>query len=120
MSEEYLKAIIEIIKMGHSLTDLVNKGLKEYNISEPQFNVMRILKGRKGVAITVHEIQADMIQKSSNVTRIIDKLLQRDFVKREECVSNRRKMDISLTKTGSDFLEILNKKVIKIKLHLFP
>lgn len=111
MTDYYYRAIFQIIKTGHWITDQVSVELKEYNTTEPQFNVLRILKGRKGEPITVQEIQEKMIQRTSNVTRIIDKLLVKGFVERKECPSNRRKMDITLTEKGIEFLSILDRKI---------
>ncbi|MEQ9266863.1 MAG: MarR family transcriptional regulator [Balneolaceae bacterium] len=111
MSKNYFSAIFQIISTGHWITDQVTKELKEFDISEPQFNVLRILNGSVGTPLTVETIQKRMIQKSSNITRIIDKLLSKDFVERKECAENRRKMDIIITKNGIKQLEVLNKKV---------
>lgn len=107
----YFNAIYQIIKTGHWITDNVSLELKEYGISEPQFNVLRILRGQKGKPVTVEKITGHMIQRSSNVTRIIDKLLKHDLVTRKECQTNRRKMDIAITPEGLDLLKILDKKV---------
>lgn len=111
MSKDYFSAIFQIISTGHWITDQVTKELKEFDISEPQFNVLRILKGSIGTPLTVESIQKRMIQKSSNITRIIDKLLSKGFVERKECVENRRKMDITITKNGIKQLEVLSKRV---------
>ncbi|MEO9484873.1 MAG: MarR family transcriptional regulator [Ekhidna sp.] len=107
----YFRAIFEIIKTGHWITDQVSVELKEFDISEPQYNVLRILRGRDNKPATVQEIQSQMIQRSSNVTRIIDKLLIKELVERKECPSNRRKMDITITKQGVDYLKILDQKL---------
>ena len=107
----YLEAIYQIIRTGHWITDQVNCELKDFGISEPQFNVLRILRGNKGKPITVREIQGRMVQRSSNVTRIIDKLLEKGLVSRKECPSNRRKMDINITKQGEALLVKLDRKV---------
>lgn len=107
----YLEAIYQIIRTGHWITDQVNCELKDFGISEPQFNVLRILRGSKGKPITVREIQGRMVQRSSNVTRIIDKLLEKGLVSRKECASNRRKMDINITKQGEALLVMLDRKV---------
>ena len=106
-----LGAAYQIVKTGHWLTDRISHELKEYGITEPQFNVLRILQGRKGQPITVQEIQENMVQRSSNVTRIIDKLLDKGLVERKECPENRRKMDITITYKGSRLLVTLGKKV---------
>lgn len=108
----YYKAIHQIIRTGHWITDQVGIELKEFDISEPQFNVLRILKGRQGEPITVQEIQEHMVQRTSNVTRIIDKLLSKKLVQRQECPTNRRKMDITITPEGIDYLKVLDQKII--------
>ncbi len=109
--DNYYKAIFEIIRTGHWITDQVSIELKEYNTTEPQFNVLRILRGRGDQPVTVQEIQSQMVQRTSNVTRIIDKLLDKGLVKRNECPSNRRKMDITITEHGLEFLKVLDKKL---------
>lgn len=107
----YKMTVLQIVKTGHWITDQVGLVLKEDGITEPQFNVLRILKGRQGRPVTVKEIQQDMIQRSSNVTRIVDKLIDKGLVSRKECPSNRRKMDVLITPKGEDFLKILNEKI---------
>lgn len=108
---KYYQAIFQIIKTGHWITDQVSRELKEFDTTEPQYNVLRILRGRQGQPVTVQEIQEEMVQRTSNVTRIIDKLLAKGFVDRQECAANRRKMDITITPAGMDFLDLLDKKV---------
>ena len=110
-NESCYNAIYQIIKTGHWITDSVSHELKEFGISEPQFNVLRILKGQRGTPITNEEIGSRMVQRSSNVTRTIDKLLTRGFVSRKECSANRRKMDIMVTAEGLSFLKLLDKRV---------
>ena len=113
MNKIYFKTILELIKTGHWLTDSVTRELKEYDIYEPQFNVLRILKGAKGEPISVNTILDRMIQRSSNVTRIIDKLESKGLVERTLCSKDRRKMDIIITPKGDELLSVLNKKVEK-------
>lgn len=109
--KNYYNAVFQLIKTGHSITDGVTKELKEFDIYEPQFNVLRILKGAQGKPVSVNTILESMIQRSSNVTRIVDKLEAKGLVERTLCGSDRRKMDIVITKAGSVLLEKLNKKV---------
>ena len=112
MSEKYFQTIHQIITTGHWVTDQVSKELKEFGITEPQYNVLRILRGANGKPITVHEILKHMIQRNSNITRIVDKLLLKELVERKECPTNRRKMDITITDTGLKRLEELDQKVL--------
>ncbi len=107
----YFKAIYEIIRTGHWITDSITKELKEYGIYEPQYNVLRILRGAKGNPISVNAILEQMVQRSSNVTRIVDKLETKGLVERKLSVEDRRKMDIIITNDGIQLLKKLDKKV---------
>jgi len=107
----YYPAIHEIIRTGHWITDQVGIELKEFEVTEPQFNVLRILKGKKGEPTTVNSILNQMVQRTSNVTRIVDKLCEKGLASRKECPTNRRKMDILITESGSDLLMELNRKM---------
>ena len=70
-----------------------------------QFNVLRILRGSHPKALMLAEITARMIDKSSNCTRLVEKLRQKDFVKRVICENNRRQVDISITEKGLALLK---------------
>lgn len=109
----YFDAIFEIIRTGHWITDSVSKELREYDIYEPQFNVLRILRGAKGKPVSVNTILEQMVQRSSNVTRIVDKLETKGLVARTQSLEDRRKMDIVITKEGVKLLKKLDKKVME-------
>ena len=113
MIKEYYKTNFEIITTGHWITDQVGQALKQADTTEPQYNVMRILSEAKGKPVSVSQILDGMVQQNSNVTRIVDKLLLKGFVKRKECPTNRRKMDISLTKAGEKHLKKLDRIVFR-------
>ncbi|WP_047545087.1 MarR family winged helix-turn-helix transcriptional regulator [Psychroserpens sp. Hel_I_66] len=82
--------------------------LKPHDLSMEQFNVLRILRGQKGNPMNLQDVQERMVNKMSNTTRLIDKLILKDFVKRTECKNNRRKIEIYITKTGLDKLTELD------------
>ena len=109
----YFQAVYEILRTGHWFTDQVSRELKEYGIYEPQFNVLRILRGA-GRQVSVSYILERMIQPSSNVTRIVEKLESRGLVDRKLCPADRRKMDISITPEGLKLLRQLDAKVEKL------
>ncbi|WP_344928997.1 MarR family transcriptional regulator [Aquimarina addita] len=102
------KAIVNLLYTEHWVSDNMNTVLKPYDISIQQFNVLRILKGQKGKPANLSTIQERMVNKMSNTTRLVDKLKKRSLVKRIQCKSNRRKVEITITKEGIDFLEQIN------------
>ena len=105
------RVIQDLIISGHRITDQVSRELKGFGISEPQYNVLRILRGAKSEPLAVDEIRRRMVQRSSNVTRIIDKLIDKKFVERHECPTNRRKMDVTITPLGLEALKTFDLKV---------
>ncbi len=82
--------------------------LKPYGISIQQYNILRILKGQYPKKVTVKFLASRMIDKSSNASRLVDKLLAKDFVERHQCSNDRRRVDIGLTKVGIEALEQMN------------
>ena len=98
-------AIISILQASAFISDVLLKGLKPHDISEQQFNVLRILRGQKGMAANLSTVQERMVHKMSNTTRLIDKLIQKKLVKRNVCIENRRKIELFITEDGLDFLK---------------
>ena len=98
-------AIISILQTSAFISDVLLKGLKPHDISEQQFNVLRILRGQKGIAANLSTVQDRMVHKMSNTTRLIDKLIQKKLVKRNVCIENRRKIELFITEDGLDFLK---------------
>jgi DNA-binding MarR family transcriptional regulator len=93
------------------IADAFNDILKSFDLSVEQFNVLRILRGQKGKPANMCIIQERMIAKTSNTTRLVDKLLLKGLVNREVCEENRRKMEITITKKGMELLAELDPKI---------
>lgn len=87
--------------------------LKPHDLSSEQYNVLRILRGQKGKPANMACIQERMVAKTSNTTRLVDKLLIKELVDRKICPDNRRKMEITITEKGLKVLEILDPLVIE-------
>ncbi|MES2543755.1 MAG: MarR family transcriptional regulator [Bacteroidota bacterium] len=105
------KVVLNILYAQNSITEKFNELLKPYELSSEQFNVLRILRGQKGLPTNMCLIQEHMISKTSNTTRLVDKLLLKELVTREICTENRRKMEVTITKKGLDLLLELDPKV---------
>lgn len=109
------RTVVHIMYSGDYILNKINTGLKSFELTSQQFNVLRILKGQKGDPVTLSIIQERMINKNSNASRLIDKLVNKHLVKREIDASNRRKLKISLTKTGEELLMKVNPLIDKIE-----
>jgi len=107
------KVILNIMYTQNVINDKFGELLKPFDLSGEQYNVLRILRGQKGTPANMFVIQDRMIAKSSNTTRLIDKLLLKDLVTRNICPNNRRKMEITITEKGLNLLTELDPKVIQ-------
>ena len=104
------RTVLNVLITQTELTENMNDVLKSFDISAEQFNVLRILRGQnKPTNMCI--IQERMIAKSSNTTRLVDKLLLKKLVNREVCSQNRRKIEVSITQAGLDFLKQIDPKV---------
>ncbi len=106
-------SILSILKTGLRINKKLNDVFKKYEISEQQFNILRILKGQRGKPSSLLIIQKRMVHLMSNTTRLVDKLILKDLVSREICKSNRRKINIFITDKGLNFLDEVNPIVDK-------
>lgn len=98
--DEFHKLTINLLFSGKWISDMINSHHKQYDITSQQFNVLRILRGQHPKSATVNLISARMIDRMSNVSRLIDKLEVKGFVKRISCENDRRQVDITITPKG--------------------
>jgi DNA-binding MarR family transcriptional regulator len=106
------KVILNVMFTQNVINDKFNEVLKPYDLSSEQYNVLRILRGQKGLPTNMCVIQERMIAKNSNTTRLIDKLLLKELVTRDVCPDNRRKIEVLITDKGMHILTELDPKVI--------
>lgn len=97
---EMHKAGLNIMYTAWWLKTLGYKTLKEFGLTHEQYNVLRILKGKHPEQMCVKDIAGRMIEKNSNVPRIIDRLADKALVKREQGCEDARQTVMSLTDAG--------------------
>lgn len=107
------KIILNVLYTQNVIIDRFNEILKPYELSGEQYNVLRILRGQKGNPANMFVIQERMLAKTSNTTRLVDKLLLKKLVTRNVCPENRRKIEVLITPKGLDVLTELDPKVIE-------
>ena len=79
--------------------------LKPFSITWQQFNILRILRGQKGKPASLKLITERMIDKMSNTSRLVDKLVAKGLVERHVCPEDRRLLEISITASGLQQLQ---------------
>jgi DNA-binding MarR family transcriptional regulator len=103
--DEYQKAHINLIYTAGWLQLRQAVAFKPFGLTLPQFNILRILRGQHPLPATVALLIERMLDKTSNASRIVDRLEEKALVTRTVCPANRRAVDIRITKAGLDLLE---------------
>ncbi|CAN5550397.1 MarR family transcriptional regulator [soil metagenome] len=98
------KAVINLVFTANWLNLRNTQLFKEFGLSPQQFNVLRILRGQHPEPATVNLISIRMLDKSSNASRLVDKLIIKELVERKTCPNDRRAVDILITKKGLEAL----------------
>ncbi|HXL56526.1 MAG TPA: MarR family transcriptional regulator, partial [Chitinophagaceae bacterium] len=111
---EVHKAGLNILYTAWWLKTMISKELKKYGLTHEQYNVLRILKGKYPEQMCVRDIARRMIEKNSNVPRIVDKLALKKLVKRNASLNDKRETAIALTTVGINILDIATSKVNKL------
>lgn len=102
---EYQKALINLLYTSGQVLSNNTRVLRPFNISQQQFNILRILRGMHPQPATVKLLTERMLDKMSNASRLVEKLKQKDFVERLVCENDRRRVDISITAKGLELVE---------------
>ncbi len=100
----HTKTVLNILYTSRLIEEKISEMLKPFGISMQQYNVLRILRGQKGKPANLSTIQERMINKMSNTTRLVDKLIEKELTERAVCEENRRKVEIIITEKGLDLL----------------
>ena len=104
----YSKAVINILYTNNWLQSLQVEVFKPFDLTLQQYNVLRILRGQYPNPITVIAIIERMLDKMSNASRLVDKLLAKELVIRRLCPHDRRAVDVIITEKGLELLEELD------------
>ena len=102
---EYQKAFINILYTRNYLINQANAVFKKYNITRQQFNVLRILRGQHPNPISINLINERMLDKMSDTSRIVARLLIRGHIFKITSSGDRRALEVSITKKGLALLQ---------------
>ncbi|NKI33405.1 MarR family winged helix-turn-helix transcriptional regulator [Croceivirga thetidis] len=105
------RTIIHLQLVANKVNEILSQALKPHGVSLQQFNVLRILRGRKGEAANLSTLNERMVTKMSNTTRLVDKLILKGYVKRNVCEHNRRKVEIFITSEGTKVLTGMDESI---------
>jgi DNA-binding MarR family transcriptional regulator len=106
----YHKAVINISYTYSWMSNLMRFNFEKYNLTSQQFNVLRILRGQSPKPATVNMIKERMLDKMSDASRIVDRLVQKELVSRCTNNNDRRAVDIHISEKGLEVLSKMDKE----------
>lgn len=108
------KAMINLIFTAGWLQSKHQDFFKAAGITNQQFNILRILKGQHPKSISATEIKARMLDKNSDVSRLLDRLATKKLITKKTCPNDKRAADIMITHSGIKILADLEKRQLEI------
>ena len=106
------KSVVNVIYTYGWVTNLIRQHLDKYNITMQQFNILRILRGQHPEPATVNLLKDRMLDKMSDASRIVERLVQKGLVSRCTNLKDRRAVDIKISPQGLEILQKLDTEMI--------
>ena len=104
----YQKAIVNLIYTYGWTTNLLKQRLDKYDITLQQYNILRILRGQYPNPATVNLLKERMLDKMSDASRIVERLISKNLVSRCTNERDRRAVDVKITDKGLEILKLLD------------
>lgn len=105
---EYHKAAVNIIYTFNWMSEQTKEVFASADITPQQFNILRILRGSLPNPLSTLQIRERMLDKMSDTSRIVDRLIAKGLVKKGTCKTDRRLVDVMITDKGKKILEKLD------------
>jgi len=102
--DNYHKLLINISYTYGWISNITRQQFEKYNLTSQQFNILRILRGQYPNPATINLLKERMIDKMSDASRIVDRLVQKGMVSRCTNNNDRRAVDIRISDKGLDIL----------------
>lgn len=110
---EQLKAHVNLMFTYHHFSNIFSKEIKNHKLTAQQYNVLRILRGSYPDFKRVGDVKSVMIDKNPDLTRLIDRLLTKEYVVRENCDQDRRQVNVQITNKGLVLLAQIDEEMEK-------
>lgn len=112
----HVKAMVNLLYTYRWLSELLRNYFNNFGITNKQYNVLRILKGAKK-PLSTSEIRIRMIDKMSDTTRIINRMVKKNLVIKTVSESDRRLVDIRISELGLTLLEQIDQHHVQLSDH---
>ncbi|PTS99277.1 MarR family transcriptional regulator [Pedobacter sp. HMWF019] len=107
----FQQAVVNVFYTYSWCTEQMKQIVVPYEITTQQFNVLRILRGQHPKPSTINLIKSRMMDKMSDASRIVDRLVQKGLVEKEINTTDKRAVDIRISKKGLALLKRMDEEV---------
>jgi DNA-binding MarR family transcriptional regulator len=108
---EWQKANINLMVTYNWMMERMRVFFDKADLTMQQFNVLRILRGSHPQPLSTLQIRDRMIDKMSDASRIVDRLIKKELVCKTTCANDKRLVDVTLTDKGMELLAKLDKRM---------
>jgi DNA-binding MarR family transcriptional regulator len=102
------KAMLNILYTYGWIIEQVKGFLAGEDITHQQFNILRILRGAAPQPLSTLQIRERMLDKMSDTSRIVDRLVAKGLVQKVTCGKDKRLVDVTITEEGQKLLKRLD------------
>lgn len=106
---EYHRLAVNVLYTHGWLDSIYSQKFKEYGLTSQQFNILRILRGQHPNSATIGLLKERMLEKIPDVSRLVDRLVNKKLIDRNPSVKDRRKVDVTITDKGLELLSEIDK-----------
>lgn len=110
---------VSIMHVGNLLEGKLSPLMKRFSITNAQYNILRILNGSYPIALNVNDIKQRMMYPSSDVTRLLDRLVEKQLVDRRFCEHDRRKVELKIAPEGKVLLQAIRPELESLYSNFF-
>jgi DNA-binding MarR family transcriptional regulator len=118
---EYHKLMVNLKLTSTRINGAMHEVMCQHDLTSTQYNVLRILRGQNQKAVSIGLIKERMIERNSDMSRIIDRLAKKKFIERNENKLDRRQKDVKISDEGLRVLAEIDKSednIMKLLGHL--
>ena len=105
---DFAKLAVNILYTHGWLHNTYSSTLKKYAITTAQYNILRILRGQHPKPASINLLKERMLDKMSDASRLVDRLITKELVERKICSNDRRRAEVIITSKGLELLKKLD------------
>jgi DNA-binding MarR family transcriptional regulator len=102
---------VVLLRTGDVLHHAIGRALAPFDLTNEQYNALRILRGAGGRGHPTLEVSRRLISRAPNITRLLDKLIEKGLAARERCTEDRRRAFVAITPRGAELLKRADRAV---------